>query len=126
MSYYYNPYDGQYYYLPEPRMTPYYLPPGEGTTWVDKNVDIVMTNGTKYCNVRFLRVQNVGGGQYIWEFEDYSLGGGPPVVRRISNIDVAEINQAGVLCRPQPTPQPTPVKPWYCYTPWGQWRPECR
>lgn len=127
MDYYYNPYDGQFYYMVRPVTpsggTPYQLPAGEGNKWIGKNVDIIMTNGTRYCNVRFTGVENPGGG-FVWVFDDYSQGS-PPITRRISNMDVAEINQAGTLCRPTSTPSST-GKPWYCYTWWGSSRPECK
>ncbi|MED4886265.1 hypothetical protein [Lysinibacillus fusiformis] len=77
-------------------------PPGEGYKWINKNVDIMLNNGSKFCDVRFIAVQpspTVPGlpVEYVWVFDDYSTGGAP-VTRSINPIDVLEINQSGTIC----------------------------
>ncbi|EOO04890.1 hypothetical protein IAW_05897 [Bacillus cereus str. Schrouff] len=108
MNNYYNP-----YYYPNNYYDPYrqgpgthsYQPPAVGSEWINQNVDIMMTNGKCFSNVRFLSVDSIPGiapgepTEYVWTFEVYPPGGGAPTRRRVSHKDVAEINQAGSLCQ---------------------------
>jgi hypothetical protein len=103
---YYNPdyYPNDYYdpYRQHGTGVYHYQPVGAGSEWVNRNVDIMMNNGTCFSNVRFLSVDPVtnpsGTTEYVWTFELYG-GGGAPVRRRVSPQDVAEINQPGTLCQ---------------------------
>ncbi|MCY7470692.1 hypothetical protein, partial [Bacillus safensis] len=89
------------------RVFQHYQPAGAGTEWINKNVDILMNNGTCFGNVRFISVDMIASpaglpatpNDFLWTFDQYPPGGGAPIRRRVSPIDVAQINQPGTLCQ---------------------------
>ncbi|MFC9539059.1 hypothetical protein ACFTQ7_04160 [Lysinibacillus sp. NPDC056959] len=83
-------------------MTRQQYPSPEGYQWINKNVDIIMRDGRKFCNVRFLNEETIVPststipGEYIWVFDDYSSGGAP-IRRRKDPKDVVDKSSRNVM-----------------------------